>query len=361
LVEIALVNHSDKIKPLVNLFSKAFRREMPEELWRWKYLQNPSFPVDREVVVALDRAEIVGARPFMLAKMWLGNKEVDVAQHCDTMVHPDYQRQGIFNKMGKFALRHLEDKGFAFSYGFPGPLSRRGFKSQGYQPLATKEIMFKLINPRKLFDSQVNNKLLNKSLSFLYRGYAKFKKKKPPKKPNLFQLELYEKVDEEMKEVFSLRNKPRIDLVRNKDYLQWRFDNHPKHHYTHVLLKSDDRLNGYAVLSVQKRVNNLLFGTIVDHVVNGSDTSCYRALMTQCLEILEKQECDILVVSAIGEPELKRVMSRDFGFNSSIAFPYNKFFPYDYIDVIKIGPQPADCDIYNRKNWHVTHAFQDEA
>lgn len=359
MVEIALVKHSDRMRQLVNLFSAAFRREMSEELWRWKYVQNPLSSLDSEVVVALDGAEIVGARPFMIAKMWLGDKEAKVAQHCDTMVHPNYQRRGIFNKMGKFSLSYLRDRGFALSYGFPGPLSRRGFLSQGYQVLVTKETVFRVINANRLFSSQVENRLLGKSIAFFYNGFEKFKRKNQPKRTDLFQFEVREKVNGEMEEVYSLRGKSKIDLVREKNYLQWRFDCQPEHKYTYVLLKSNNRLVGYAVLSVQKRVRDLLFGTIVDHVVSGSDASCYQALMAKCIEILGKQECDILVISAIGEPELKKVMMKKFGFNSSSGFPYNRFFPYDYMDVLRMGTGLLGFDVYDKENWRVTHAFQD--
>lgn len=133
MVEIKLAKHSAEKRKLLDLFQASFGQVMSTELWDWKYLQNPLASADAEVIVAMDNGRIVGARPFWFAEIWLGNKRVKTAQHCDTMVHPDYQGKGIFNRMGRFAIQHLKDNGYALSYGFPAPISRPGFFVTGLQ------------------------------------------------------------------------------------------------------------------------------------------------------------------------------------------------------------------------------------
>lgn len=357
-VKIALVKHTDRIKQLVDLFSAAFKEDMPEEFWHWKYLQNPLASPDSEVVVALDGDKIVGARPFMLAKMWLGNEEVKVAEHTNTMVHPSYQRQGIFNKMGKFAIQWLREEGFALSYGFPVPRARPGFLSQGYRIVAEQEKIFRAVNPRKLVFSQMNNKWLGKSVSFLYEGLANFKRREKSTKSSLFQFITCDKVTDEVAEVYATRGNSKIDLVRDESYLRWRFDHHPKHRYNYVLAKSGGRLLGYAVTSVQVKAKGVVFGTIVDHVVKDSDIACYQALISQCLERLQEQECDILSILTIGEPELRRELLQHFCFKSSAKFPYSRFSSYNYMDVLQLDERVGErIDIYDENNWRVTDAF----
>jgi len=132
MVEIRLVKHSQGMEQLTNLFRLCFNNEdMTAKIWDWKYLQNPLS--DPEVIVAVDNGRIVGARPFWFVEMWLGDEKVKTAQHCDTMVHPDYRGKVIFNQMGQFAVRYLKDNDYALSYGFPGPMSRPGFFVAGLQ------------------------------------------------------------------------------------------------------------------------------------------------------------------------------------------------------------------------------------
>ena len=99
MVDIALVKHSDKIEQLLDLFCESFGKKMSRELWTWKYLRNPLNSADVEVIVALDNDKVVGARPFMLAEMWLGNEMVRAALGSDLMVHPEHQGRGIFQRM----------------------------------------------------------------------------------------------------------------------------------------------------------------------------------------------------------------------------------------------------------------------
>ena len=101
MVEIRLVKHSAEKEKLLNLFRASFGYNISVEHWDWKHLQNPLAFSDPEVIVAVDGGKIVGARPFLPAEMWLGGEKIKTAQHCDTMVHPDYQGKGIFNRMGQ--------------------------------------------------------------------------------------------------------------------------------------------------------------------------------------------------------------------------------------------------------------------
>ncbi|MFC1488078.1 GNAT family N-acetyltransferase, partial [Thermoproteota archaeon] len=159
MIKITEVNQSDKINELIELYAESFGKKKSENEWEWTHIQNPQFSNETEVIVALDKNEIVGARPFMYTEMWINNKKVKAAQHCDTMVHPKYQRKGIFSKMGKYSIKYLERKGFELSYGFPNELSRKGFLKQGYKKLVETETLFKILNPQ-IVSSKIKNRFL---------------------------------------------------------------------------------------------------------------------------------------------------------------------------------------------------------
>jgi len=119
---------------------------MSPELWEWKYVHNPFAQRDPEVVVALDRGRVVGARPLLDAQLWINDRKVKAAQPCDTMVHPEYRRKALFSKMNEIANAHSKAEGCALFYNFPNLNSRPGYLKQGWRLIA---IMEQIIKPRK--------------------------------------------------------------------------------------------------------------------------------------------------------------------------------------------------------------------
>jgi len=362
MVEIRLVKHLEEKGQLLDLFRVSFGQNMSAEIWNWRYLQNPLASADPEVVVALDNGSIVGARPFLLTEMWLANEKVKAAQHCDTMVHPQYQRKGIFNRMGKFAIQYLRENGFALSYGFPGRPSRPGFLRQGWRTVAPTEIMFRAVHPQKLISHKLKSRLLGNGLGFFYDRLLNTKVTETFQPSSAFQVEVFDQFTKELKEVDTLRDELVIDLVRSEAYLRWRFDWHPEHSYKYILAKRDEKLWGYAVVSIQEKASGTVYGIITDYLVKNRDIACFQVLIKRCLNELEESECDIIVILAFSEPKFREQLFKHFGFKSSFKFPYSKVFDSGYFDAILIDERVAErLNIYDKENWRVTYAYQETA
>jgi GNAT superfamily N-acetyltransferase len=359
MVEIRLLKHLEGEKQLLDLFRVSFGQNMSAELWDWKYLRNPLTFAAPEVIVALDNGKIVGARPFLLTEMWLDNEKVRAAQHCDTMVHPEYRNKGIFNRMGQFAIQYLKDNDYALSYGFPGPLSRPGFLRQGWRIVVQTETMFRAMHSQNLIAYKLRSKLLGSGLGFFYDKLLK-KKAETFQPSSSFQVGVFDRYTDELKELDALREELVIDLVRSESYLRWRFDWHPDHNYKYIVAKRDGKLWGYAVVSAQEERSGLVHGIIVDYLVKNRDIICFRLLINKCLDELEKAECDIVLGWAFSEAKLREELLMHFGFNSSLKFPYNRLFAYGYLDAILIDDQVAErVNIYDKENWRVTYAHKD--
>jgi len=360
MVEIRLVKHSEEKGQLLDLFRASFGHDMPAELWDWKYIQNPVVPADPDLIVALDKGRIVGARPFRLTEMWLGNQRVRAAQHTDTMVHPEYQGKGIFNRMGQFSMEYLKENGYALSYGFGNEKSRPGFLKQGYRLVALNETLFRPINPQKLISYKLGNRVLGGGLGFLYDKLLNIKPRRAFQPAAPFQLELFDRFNDELKEIDALRDKSLIDLVRSESYLRWLFDRRPNRDYKYIMAKKDGSLWGYAVVSAQEQNDGLVYGYIVDHVVKNRDIACFRALVNRSLDELGKWACDIALIWALGEPVLKKELLERFGFKSTLLFPYNRFSGHGFLNVIGFDEQvDVVPDIYDKEKWRVTCAYWD--
>jgi predicted N-acetyltransferase YhbS len=358
MVEIRLVKHSEEKERLVDLYRAAFGRNKTAELWDWKYIQNPLAPADPEVIVALDNGKIVGARPFVIAEIWLGNEKVRAAQHSDTMVHPEHQGKGIFNRMGQFAIKYLKESGYALSYGFANPKSRPGFLKQGYRIVTPMETMFRAVNPQKLMSYKLGNKFLGSGLGFLYDKLLNVKTTETFQPSPPFQVEVFDQFNHELREIDTLRDESLIDLVRSESYLRWLFDGRPGRDYRYIIAKRDGILRGYTVVSVEVKRRGLVYGYIVDHLVKDRDTACFRALINKCLNELQKSKCDIVIIWTFCEPVLRKELLKHLGCKSTLLFPYNRFFRHEYLDAIRIDEQvAAGVNIYAKQNWRVTYAY----
>jgi GNAT superfamily N-acetyltransferase len=359
MVDVRLVKHSDAVEQLVELFHLCFDDEMSPDAWDWKYRRNPSAPPGDEVIVALDGGRIVGARPFMFADMWLGNERVRAAQHCDTMVHPEHRSQGIFGRMGRLSLQWLRENGCALSYGFPGPMSRPGFLSQGYRVAAETEVLFRPVNPARLLSQKLGNRPLAAGLGFLC-GKLIEAGAVGTRRAGAFEVEVFDRFADELGAVDGLRDESAITLVRSESCLRWRFDDSPRHDYKYVVARAGDKLRGYAVVSVQKQPDGLVYGLIVDYLVKDGDPACFSALMERCLVELGRSDHDITMVWAFSEPGLREELLRGLGFKSSLRFPYRRFFQYSYMDALRLDERVGrDVDVYDAASWRVTHAFSD--
>ena len=349
MVEIKSIKHQDEFEQLVDLFSLTFGGKDGADYWNWQYIQNPLTKYIPEVTVAVDGNKIVGIRPFMLHELWLGDKKIIAAQHCDTLVHPDYRRQGIFNRMGKYALNYLAEHNCSLSFGFPGPMSRKGFKSQGYQPLMDIEILFKPVNPIEKMLYRINNKK---------PGISDDKSKVIFPGNKSYRIEVHEDFPEDLNSLDSLRNAGVIEMVRSEEYLKWRFDMHYRYKYRYILLKQDEILKGYAVISVQKQRRGLVAGIIIDYLVKDDDAEYYQLLIPAILDEFNRSSCHVIATWPMCSPVLRSLLMDKYAFRTSGNFPYSKFIKSAYMDLIVIDDSISRLPgIYDKTDWRVTYAF----
>ena len=149
-------------------------------------------------------------------------------------------------------------------------------------------------------------------------------KSKPSRPSSSFEVRVSDQFISELTEVDELRDVSKIDLVRTESYLRWRFDSHPEHKYKYVFATKNGKLRGYAVVNIKEVGNRLLYGYIVDYLVEENDVACFRALINTCLEEFERFGCTAALMWAFSEPKLRQQLVRHFSFKSASKFPYTR-------------------------------------
>lgn len=362
MIEILTVKHDLEKEQLVKLFRLSFGREMSEKLWEWKYITNPYVSPSSEVIVAVDGGRIIGARPFLPTELWLDNQKILAAQHCDTMVHPDFRNQGLFGRMGKQSIKYLRENNYALSYGFPGPMSRPGFLKQGYRVVVPTEMMFRPINYQRIFTKRLHRNILGKSLGYIFDTVSNKRTLTAASKNTDIVVEIFDSYIPALREIDFWKRTTKIDFVRSEKNLRWRFDQHPVHAYKYITAKRKSILCGYAVISVQAQESGLVYGMIIDYSVKGDDLECFDGLVEQAVRELYKTDCDLMVTWAFSKPKFREELRKRFGFKSTVRFPYNKIIDSGYFEALSLNDKVfKGVDIYNKDSWRITYIYPDYA
>ncbi|KFI36451.1 hypothetical protein HX99_04240 [Peptococcaceae bacterium SCADC1_2_3] len=363
MIEIKLVNHKEIIEELVDLFNIVLRHNQQKislDFWKWRHLENPLNPPETKVIVAVDQERIVGANLFILEELRFKEKNMLIAQSCDTMVDPGYRRKGLFIQIIDFACEYFIEQGCNLFYGFPNSMSLPGFLKKGWQKVLQVEYLLRVNNPSAVITKKLGNPALGKTLGFFYNKLYHRQPKISEKEKQSFTVELFDYFPEALKEIDTLYDTNSIEHVRSEIYFKWRFDRHPVFKYKYLLARQGEELKGYALISTNQSNNGLITGRIVDYLVKDNDLDCFRILMAQALEELEKSSCDIIFVWEMQNQKFHQEFLKRFGFKSSLDFPYRRFMEESYFVARKLNQNLTHkVDIYNPANWNLTMLYPD--
>lgn len=118
-----------------------------DESWfTWKYVDNPYLD-HIPVIVAESDGSVVGTRPFVGFRIAANSDTVTALLATDTMVHPDYRRQGLFTRMTERALDRYADGNPALVFNFPNPTSLTGYRSMGWRVVEPCRTFYRIANP----------------------------------------------------------------------------------------------------------------------------------------------------------------------------------------------------------------------
>jgi hypothetical protein len=112
----------------------------------WKFLENPYLP-ETPIVVTEHDGDIVGARPNLAFQMRAGDTYHTALQSCDTMVHEDHRRQGLFSRMSERLFADYADAQPAFTFNNPNPMTTAGLEKLGCDVAGEHTTYYRIQHP----------------------------------------------------------------------------------------------------------------------------------------------------------------------------------------------------------------------
>jgi GNAT superfamily N-acetyltransferase len=272
------VNESEVLALLEPLWGNM---DMPtrKSYFQWKYINNPATD-DVLAFVAIDttKGKVIGFRGFFPTRYMLNWKIVFVASFSDVVIHPDYRKQGLFERITRYGITYLENnKSLAYYYSTSSawPTSK-GYIKIGSVPLASKKDMYRVC---------------------LLPAYKKSKK---------FRLEFSQ--DCYASDISSIhertQNKNILTIQKDEAFIKWRYQN-PVTKYYFVYAWQDNQLAGY--ISYYKISDNRCY--IFDYNVQD-----YQVLDLLVKHLAAHSKCRLIQVWSISNTDKEAKLWKKAGF-----------------------------------------------
>lgn len=315
--------------------------------WRWMYKDNPAGT--GKIWLAEHDGRIVGQYAIVPVRVKIGSKVILSSQSLDTMTHPDYRRQGMFETLAKKVYDEARNEGIYLVYGFPNEFSYPGFiKKLNWFCIDTMQVMFKPLNWRNIIKLKVGNEFLQGIAAIgagLVFNRVFFRTQKPPFVEGLTisQVTFF---DERFNEFWiEICNQSPIIMVRNRDYLNWRYST-PNVSYSILVAEKDSKICGYLILRDRKdRIKkNVRLSYIFDIVAQSEEVM--HCLVSRAVEHCRQNKVDLILYSFIESKTYHRVLSRN-GFISVPFMERGRFCAYSS------SPHISREFLTKRENWFV--------
>lgn len=256
------------------------------EHWRWKYLDNPLGM--NNISVAITNDKIIGANHGIYFHLKLGEKILLCSQGTDAAVHPDYQGQGLYTKLGEpRKIVHQQnnreiDVSILTSHILierAKRLERHFFHYEILNMLKVQDVKLHLAktNTRYPLLKGIGYKILKATQHHTLPGESN-------KGKNL-QISPIDKFTDKINTFWNeIKNEYAFIYERTKKYMNWRYCNPCAGNYTVLQADNDGKMLGYIVLKVNK-FKDYPVGNITDLLTLPNREDVISALLEKAIQM----------------------------------------------------------------------------
>lgn len=291
-LEIRRVQQKD-FEGLTMLYEQIYREDIDNSYWDWKYFQNPCG--EHIMFAVIDKGKVVGESGAIAARVKCGDESFPASQICDIKVLPGYRNGGAFFQLLKLIneenIRHRN----LVSFGFSVPLTQKiSTTLMNFRVVSPVWRLVLILNPTPYLVKRIKVPILSKVLGLLGRVLINLRLKRHylPPRDKIIEITRFDKRFDQFWE--ERQRDYAIMVVRNSDYLNWRYFEHPKRDYKVFTYQSGDKLKGFIVLTtVTEEVRR---GIIMDIMVDPSDKKGIDYLLSAAIDHFLKEKSDSVML-----------------------------------------------------------------
>lgn len=228
------------------------------EFWEWKYRSSP-FGIASVQQIKLD-GKVVAAQSLWPVTFQWQEREFHALQACDTVVHPDFRRQGLFKALLMARKTRAAALNADFIFNFPNANSWPGNLKAGWHFLGRVPWYVRIIKPITLI-----------------RDYGK-----EGRSASLAVPERY-RVTETMLDWLEgavAGDRRGLSLTRPTGYWRWRFLKRPSRQYGLVCMETNCK--SFAVFTLSRKASGLIELVVVDLIATRETLSPLLRVVLGC-------------------------------------------------------------------------------
>lgn len=274
------------------VFGETEKDKLDPRFWRWQIKENPDGI--GWIYLVEDRDKIIGHLADLPKRFSVEGRLVLGTLTHDMMVHPDYRRKGVSTATARLGIRKVEkEKGqFMTAYSVRveslNSLLKVGWKEVVELPVLVFPIRFQGIVNRYVH-LKLMSLLIGGIARFFYSIHSGWRKKKKMSGVEIKRVgELDEQFDVFWEKAISLYP---IMGVRDRNYLIWRYLQHPTRNYTIFRAMKNGEMKGYIVL---RKVELLKLNSAVIVDLLALDDETVSELVAHGIEHTRREEADLL-------------------------------------------------------------------
>ncbi len=311
--------------------------------WRRMYKDNPAG--SGRIWLAEDNDKIVGQYAIVPVKAKVGSKIILAAQSLDTMTHPDYRHQKIFETLAKQVYDEAKGDDILLIYGFPNKFSYPGFiKRLNWFDIYSLQIVIKPLNWESALRLRIKNKVLLKlgAISGTAAKHTIYRTKKAHAVRDLTIAQI-SSFDDQIDEFWTrVSSQHQVMVVRSKDYLNWRY-RAPGANYSIFVGKETNKICGYLVLRCMQE-GRTKTGVVFDVLAESEQIS--QRLISEAVEQCEREKVDAIYGLMLADKTLITAFKKT-GFISLPFLRDGQFIVYSS------SPPVSKAFLRKPKNWFV--------
>lgn len=336
----------------LDLFETVFDGSPDSEWFAWKYERNP-YTEDVPIIVAETKGELVGARSFFALDMETRSRRVTALQPCDTMVHVDHRRQGLFTRMTEAAIERYRETDVSFFFNFPNSNSLPGNLKLGWRVVTNAPTAYRIQRPGRFVADRVPRVVGDVAGVIADGGTAAYHRSRrrlvslgevPPdltieRESPIPATELASIARRELEGTFQ--------PARDEMFYEWRFGN-PDWNYTAYLARdSGGTASGFVVGSRQtERGKTVQLTEVVP--LRGQNPAITAALVDR---VLKDYAGATTIICATDR--LPQAVRSAFGFVSDDSFPLSRVSRPATLVARPLGSRAAEGDELSEADWMI--------
>jgi len=212
------------------------------DFWDWKYRKGPFGAAI--VQVARIEGRIAAAGSLWPMSLTWEHRRLRALQPCDTAVHPDFRRRGLFGVLNEARKELAAERRFDLIFNFPNGSSLPGYMKSGWRFIGRVPWLVLVTKPVAVVRDRLDpgkSKAIEVPMQYLLRGST---------------------ADDIPAHSAGVQDS--ISLERPPDYWRWRFSEHPNRQYG--LVRSSTDANSIAIFTLSCKPSGLIEMVIVDLV-----------------------------------------------------------------------------------------------